>query len=372
MTNKISTIFAGFLAILFLCLVYVGWLYYEENGHHAARRVEVKIPPGMTLHQVQDLLVEKGLLDRPTLFRWVAWISGKENRLKTGRYLIRHGESVSSILGKLSRGEVDYSRVVIPEGYMLNEIASLLAERADVDSTAFHDLALDSAFVRQLGFDAPSLEGYLFPDTYLFDWPITAREAAQRMTHRFREVYGSEVAQIADSTSHLSLSDIVTLASIIQAEAVWDSEMSHISAVYHNRLNKGWRLEADPTVAYALGGVRRSLYYRDLRVESPYNTYRRKGLPPGPICSPGRIALLAAVSPLDGCRDLYFVANGGGRHHFSKTLAEHLEVQRRIKAAKKAAREPAEQAATEEDSLKALELPPLGGVPKQSVSASEE
>ena len=370
MTNKISTILAGFLAVLFLCLVYVGWLYYEENGHHAARRVEVKIPPGMTLHQVQDILVEKGLLDRPTLFRWVAWISGKENKLKTGRYLIRSGESVSSILGKLSRGEVDYSRVVIPEGFMLHEIASILAERADVDSTTFHDLAQDPAFVRELGFDAPSLEGYLFPDTYLFGWPITAREAAQRMTHRFRDVYDSEVAQIADSTS-LSMSEVVTLASIIQAEAVWDSEMPHISAVYHNRLGKGWRLEADPTVAYALGGVRRRLYYRDLRVESPYNTYRRKGLPPGSICSPGKTALLAAVSPLGGCRDLYFVANGGGRHHFSKTLDEHLDVQRRIKAAKKAASESTEQA-TEEDSLKALELPPLGGIPKQSVSASEE
>jgi UPF0755 protein len=359
MTNKISTILAGFLAILFLCLVYVGWLYYEENGHHAARRVEVK-----------DLLVEKGLLDRPTLFRWVAWISGKENKLKTGRYLIRHGESVSSILGKLSRGEVEYARVVIPEGFMLQEIASLLGERADVDSTAFHDLALDPSFVRALGFDGPSLEGYLFPDTYLFDWPITAREAAQRMTHRFREIYDREIAQITDSTS-MSMSEVVTLASIIQAEAVWDSEMPHISAVYHNRLGKGWRLEADPTVAYALGGVRRKLYYRDLRVESPYNTYRRKGLPPGPICSPGVTALLAAVSPLEGCRDLYFVANGGGRHHFSETLAEHLEVQRRIKAAKKAASEPAQEV-TEEDSLKALELPPLSGIPKQSVSASEE
>ena len=253
---------------------------------------------------------------------------------------------------------------------MLHEIASLLAERADIDSTEFHDLAMDTTFIRELGFEAPSLEGYLFPDTYLFDWPITAREAAQRMTHRFREIYDSETAQLSDST-FLSLSEVVTLASIIQAEAVWDSEMSHISAVYHNRLEKGWRLEADPTVAYALGGVRRRLWYRDLRIESPYNTYRRKGLPPGPICSPGKHALLAAVSPLDGCKDLYFVANGGGRHHFSETLAEHLEMQRRIKAAKKAAYEPKESVA-EEDSLKALELPPLGGLPKQSVSTSEE
>jgi UPF0755 protein len=117
----------------------------------------------------------------------------------------------------------------------------------------------------------------------------------------------------------------------VQAEAVYDSEMPHISAVYHNRLRKGWRLEADPTVAYALGGVRRKLWYKDLRVKSPYNTYRVFGLPPGAICSPGRAALEAAVYPLADCRDLYFVAAGNGRHVFNRTLEDHIRAKYRIR-----------------------------------------
>jgi UPF0755 protein len=370
MTNTVSTILAVLLAVAFIFFVYAGWLYYEENGHQAARRVEIKIAPGATLQEVQDLLVEEGLLERPNLFRWVAYISGKEKKIKSGRYIFRYGESVSSILGKLARGEIDYTRVVVPEGFMLHEIASLVAQKADVDSAAFHDLALDTAFVHELGFDAPSLEGYLFPDTYLFSWPLTEKDAILRMVHRFKEVYEGTVS-LADSSLEFTTNELVTLASIIQAEAVWDSEMPHISAVYHNRLAQGMRLEADPTVAYSLGGVRRRLWYRDLRINSPYNTYRRKGLPPGPICSPGKTALLAAMQPLEECRDLYFVANGGGRHHFSETLAEHLEMQRRIRAAKIAPVE-MEGKITREDSLKVLELPPLGGIPQQSVSSSGE
>ena len=364
---------AGLLAVVFLALVYVGWLYYEENGHYAARHIEIKIPPGATLHEVRSILVDRGLLDRPRLFRWVAWISGKEKKIKPGRYLIREGESVSSMLGKLSRGEVDYTKVVIPEGFMINEIAEHLQYVADVDSAAFHELAYDSAFVAGMGFDSPSLEGYLYPDTYLFSWPLTARDAAERMVQRFREVYEGEIRAIADSLGY-SLGEVVTMASIIQAEAVWNSEMPHISAVYHNRLRRGWRLEADPTVAYALGGVRRRLYYKDLRIDSPYNTYRRKGLPPGPICSTGLVALRAAVQPLEGCQDLYFVANGGGRHHFSKTLAEHLRVKREVKANRRniPLTEPdiPEEIVTWEDSLSMLELPPLGGAIQKATSSS--
>jgi UPF0755 protein len=373
MTHKVSTIFAGLLAVLFLALVYVGWLYYEENGHYAARHIEVKIPPGATLREVQSVLVDRGLLDQPRLFRWVAWISGKEKKIKSGRYLIREGESVSSMLGKLSRGEVDYTQVIVPEGFMVKEIAELLQRAVDVDSAAFYELVYDSAFVADLGFDAPSLEGYLYPDTYLFSWPLTAREAAERMVHRFREVYASEIQTIADSLGY-SLNEVVTIASIIQAEAVWNSEMPHISAVYHNRLRRGWRLEADPTVAYALGGVRRRLYYKDLRIDSPYNTYRRKGLPPGAICSTGLVALLAAVQPLEGCQDLYFVANGGGRHHFSKTLAEHLKVKREVRANKRniPLTEPGipEETVTWEDSLSMLDLPPIGGAIQKATSSS--
>jgi UPF0755 protein len=220
--------------------------------------------------------------------------------------------------------------VAVPEGLYLKEIASLLQKKAVVDSAAFMETATDSQFVTGLGILEPSLEGYLFPDTYLFNWPITPEEVARRMVYRFREIYGIYVAADADSIG-MHKSHVVTLASIIQAEAVYDSEMPRISAVYHNRLEAGMRLEADPTVAYALGGVRRRLWLKDLRIKSPYNTYRNRGLPPGAICSPGQAALEAAVRPLKESGEYYFVADGTGRHHFSRTYNEHLQAKHRIR-----------------------------------------
>jgi UPF0755 protein len=328
--RHISITIAIVAASFFLAALHFSALYYKDGGDLDSPRIEVKVAPGMTFRQVQEDLVEKGIVTNPDLFRWAAYITRREDDIQTGRYLFRYGESISCILRKLSRGEVEYTRVVIPEGLYMKEIASLLQEKGVVDSTAFMDMAMDSQFVTQLGILEPTLEGYLFPDTYFFNWPIKAEEVARRMVYRFRDIYGMYIAQEADSID-MHGAHVVILASIIQAEAVYDSEMPRISAVYHNRLRAGMRLEADPTVAYALGGVRRKLWLKDLRVESPYNTYRVKGLPPGAICSPGRSALEAAVNPLTGANEYYFVADGTGRHHFSKTYKEHLQAKHRIK-----------------------------------------
>ena len=317
-------------AVLFLAALHFSVLYYKDGGDLDSPRIEVKVAPGMTLAQVRDDLVEKGILTNPELFRWAAWLTGREDEIQTGRYLFRYGESISCILRKLTRGEVEYTRVVVPEGLYMTEIASLLQEKAVVDSAAFMKAATDSQFVTSLGILEPTLEGYLFPDTYLFDWPVTPETVARRMVYRFGEIYDMYIAPAADSIS-MPKAHVVTLASIIQAEAVYDSEMPRISAVYHNRLAAGMRLEADPTVAYALGGVRRPLRLKDLRVKSPYNTYRNRGLPPGPICNPGRAALEAAVKPLRKSNEYYFVADGTGRHHFSRTYNEHLRAKHRMK-----------------------------------------
>jgi UPF0755 protein len=328
--QKVKIFFSIILTLFILGLFHFGWLYYEEVGDNASRRIEVKIPPGATLNDVQTMLVDKGLLDHAAVFRWAAFLSRKETKIQAGRYLFRYGESVATMLGKLAAGEVDYACVVIPEGLMLQEIAALMAEQAEIDSAGFMEASHDSALIAELGFEVVSLEGYLFPDTYLFSWPLTPRDAIERMVHRFYEVYKMHVRSHAD-TIGFSMHEVVTLASIIQAEAVYDSEMPHISAVYHNRLQKRWRLEADPTVAYALGGVRRKLWYKDLRVTSPYNTYRVRGLPPGPICSPGKAALIAAARPIGNNHDLYFVADGTGRHIFSETLRDHNRAKEFIK-----------------------------------------
>ncbi|HUV36581.1 MAG TPA: endolytic transglycosylase MltG [Patescibacteria group bacterium] len=328
--SRFSVIISVVLSALVLVSVYVAGLYYDDSSDPASRRVEIKVLPGATLKDVQTQLVENGVLKRSGLFRWAAYLTRKERRIQAGRYLFMRGESVAAVLDKLASGAVDYTRVVIPEGFMVTEIAAVLRMEAEIDSAAFMELAYDDSVLARFGIEAPSLEGYLFPDTYLFSWPLTPRDVIERMVHRFREVYDDSMQALADSVG-FGENEAVTLASIIQAEAVYDSEMPRISAVYHNRLERGWRLEADPTVAYAIGGVRRRLYYKDLRAASPYNTYRVHRLPPGPICSPGRAAILAAVQPQAGSDYLYFVADGTGRHYFSKTLREHLIAKERVR-----------------------------------------
>ncbi len=329
--KRLSTIAAILVALGLVLAVYAGVLYFGESLGPNPRQVEIKVVPGMYLGDVQRMLVDQGVLTHPRLFRWIAVLTGKDKKVQAGRYVFLEGMSLSRMLHKLSHAEFEVTRLTVPEGYMLREIAGAVRRDVEIDSAQFLQVAKDPAFVRQMGINAPTLEGYLFPDTYLLSWPITSRDLAKQMVEHFREVYNQKVARYA-ADAGLSTNEVVTLASIIQAEAQDESEMRRISAVYHNRMRKGLRLEADPTVAYALGGVRRGLKYSDLRKSSPYNTYRNKGLPPGPICSPGLPALIAAVRPLKDNEDLYFVAAGDGTHFFSKTHEEHMKAKRHAKA----------------------------------------
>jgi UPF0755 protein len=331
MMKRISTILAIALAAALLASVYVGVLYFGEDISPSARRTEIRVLPGAYLSDVQRMLVDSGVLKHPTLFKWVAVFTGKDKKVQAGRYVFLHGMSISRMLHKLSHAEFEVTRLTIPEGFMLRQIAGTVRRVVEIDSAQFYHLAQDPEFMKQLGISAPSLEGYIYPDTYLLSWPISSRDLAKLMVGRFREVYDKEIARYATYVG-LSTNEIVTLASIVQAEAQDESEMTRIAAVYHNRMRKGLRLEADPTVAYALGGVRRVLHYSDLKIDSPYNTYRVKGLPPGPICSPGLASLTAAVRPLEGCEDLYFVAAGDGSHFFTKTHEEHMKAKRYAKS----------------------------------------
>jgi UPF0755 protein len=329
--RRISTILALLFAAGLIVAVYVGVLYFGESINSRAPKVEIRVLPGAYLRDVQNMLVDKGILAHPRLFRWVAVITGKDRKVQAGRYVFLRGMSISRMLHKLSHAEFEVTRLTVPEGFMLRQIAGAVERQVEIDSAQFYQTVSDAEFIKQLGISAPSLEGYLFPDTYLLSWPISSRDLAKQMVERFREVYDKEVAGYAHGLG-LSTNEIVTLASIIQAEAQSEPEMNRISAVYQNRMRKGLRLEADPTVAYALGGVRRGLHYSDLKVESPYNTYRNKGLPPGPICSPGLKSLLAAVQPLEDCEDLYFVAAGNGSHFFSRTHEEHMKAKKYAKS----------------------------------------
>ncbi|MBD3179970.1 MAG: endolytic transglycosylase MltG [Candidatus Latescibacteria bacterium] len=313
---------------LFLFSAYIALLYYESGKGETP--VLVKVRPGDSFADIKSRLERKGVLEHPDIFRWAAYLMNKERKIRVGEYRFAGSESVSSILAKLTGGVVEYRKVVIPEGLLLTEIASVVARETGIDSVRFMKLASNRTFIDSLGFDTKTLEGYLFPDTYLVTWPFIGRGIIGQMAQRFRDVYAREASAAADSAD-MTRREVVTLASIIQAEARGTEEMPKISAVYHNRLGKGMRLEADPTVAYALGGVRRKLWYKDLEVDSPYNTYRYRGLPPGPICSPGREALSAAVRPEPGFDAYYFVADGTGGHVFSRTLSQHNRARRKIK-----------------------------------------
>ncbi|MCD4690862.1 endolytic transglycosylase MltG, partial [bacterium] len=257
-----------------------------------------------------------------------------------GAYEFGPRYSELELLLALSHGEVATRRVTIPEGYRIEQIAVLLEGAVELDAVEFVRLAYDPEVVARLGFHAPSLEGYLFPDTYRVELAMGEMDAIEMMTwetHRLMDEHAARAESLC-----LSMHEVLKLASIIEAEALFDRERPRIAAVYHNRLDAGRRLEADPTVRYAKRVYHRKLYYSDLRFDSPYNTYRHSGLPPGPIGSPGAASIRAALHPLSGSDEFFFVANGDGTHSFSRTFSEHVQARERISAERRAATEHAE------------------------------
>jgi UPF0755 protein len=292
-------------------------------------KIEIEIPHGMSAAQIGALLQQKGIIKSQTAFLWGAQLRGVANKLKSGKYLLSPSMSLSQILRKLTLGEVKLVRFSVPEGLTVRQIADLWQAKGFGEAEEFVWAARNRALLGFYGIDAPSAEGYLFPETYLISEGISAREMVRKMIELFRKRVKSDLIG-RGRRKGLNLHQIVTLASIIEKEAKIDEERPIISAVFHRRLKLGWKLEADPTVRYALGLPQRSLTSDDLRVNSPYNTYLHPGLPPGPICNPGLRSIEAAVNPAD-VDYLYFVAKGDGSHIFSRTYSEHLRAIAQIK-----------------------------------------
>ncbi|RMD98798.1 MAG: endolytic transglycosylase MltG [Calditrichaeota bacterium] len=251
---------------------------------------------------------------------------GVENKLKHGKFLIPKRSNNVQILRLLKAGRPFEELITIPEGVTSRKIASILHRRVNMDSVAFMQVVQDSAFAHQLGIEANSLEGYLFPNTYRFYWEIEPRVAARIMVEEFfRQLPDS--AEVRARKMGFTLHQIVTLASIIEGEAVVDSERTIISAVYHNRLRKGILLQADPTIQFIIPDGPRRLLKADLQIDSPYNTYKYPGLPPGPINNPGKKSIEAALAPAE-VPYLYFVARGDGSHVFSASYSQHRRAKR--------------------------------------------
>ena len=252
----------------------------------------------------------------------LAGVRGSSRQLKAGEYELARGASTLDVLKQIEAGRVKQHLVLHPEGATMTELARVLESERLAPSGAVARLATDRAFLATLGIDeAPSIEGYLFPDTYQLVRGLTTEEILTRMVQRLRAKAGPDLAARAQARG-LTVHQLLTLASIIEREAVQRDELRTISAVFWNRLKINMPLQADPTVQYATGKERRALTRADLATDHPYNTYRRSGLPPGPIASPGLAAIEAALDPAP-VKYLYFVAMDDQRHYFSASLSEH-------------------------------------------------
>ena len=304
----------------------------------AGSLAKVTIPSGATLAEAADSLASAHVVRSAAVFHLVALLAGDGSAvIKTGRYFVTRGASTSAIVAQLRRGTGRYRRLTIPEGWGIQQIARLLHDSLGLPIDALVAATRDSIRRARMGTRAADVEGYLFPATYDFGDSITAGAAVDTMLltfdRRWNPSWDSALTR-QGRTRH----DVVTLASIVEKEAGRSSERAMIAAVYTNRLRTGARLQADPTVLYALGLVAKRVLFADLKVVSPYNTYRVAGLPPGPIASPGTASLAAAVAPANSDA-MFFVAFPDGHSQFSKTFAEH-------KAAVKASRVARDSAAT--------------------------
>lgn len=285
--------------------------------------LQVTVPRGASLHEVTDSLAARGVVARAPLFRAFVRLHDADRALKSGTYRFRRGERWADVVEALRSGRVVSLPMTIPEGWtiarMIPRFASVTGLSEDTVRARLDEDSLAQRFV----VPGPGLEGYLFPDTYRFTPGTSLTAVLRAMTARYRSFWTAERRGLLAQRG-LEERQAATLASIVQAEAKHVDEMPTIAAVYLNRIRKRYPLQADPTVLYALGGPRERLLYAaiDSVADSPYNTYRQPGLPPGPIGAPGEAALEAVLHPAS-VDYLYFVARPDGSHVFTRTVAEH-------------------------------------------------
>lgn len=314
----------GLILCLAFALVASRVILPPKNAKLAAASI-IHISSGSTSREIGDLLLEAGVIRSKTAFVLASRLLGLEQRLQAGDYRLSPGMNLLEVMQHLEAGKVATVRVTIPEGLTLEAIAQRLAAVDLVDKDRFIALAQDDRLI--YGDNSPidkpthSLEGYLFPDTYFFVRNQPEEEIIKRMVSRFTQVVGP-VMDEANLPGGFTCHELITLASIIEKEVMVSREAPLVSAVFWNRLRIGMPLQSDPTVQFAMDQPQKKLYYSDLALDSPYNTYKYRGLPPGPIASPGLSSIKAALEPAE-VDYLYFVAKGDGTHAFSRTFQQH-------------------------------------------------
>lgn len=315
-----------FLCLFCLLLAVAGWAYYQYkdvlhpvdlNGTQEAKVVE--IAPGATASSIGELLERESLVRSALAFRLLVRYKEKGDALQSGYYLISPAATPEQIIEQLTSGKVLTRKITFPEGLLIPQMADIIAKNKLCDTAEFVELATRHG--KDYGDFPDNLLGYLLPDTYEVPWVCSADELLRIITSRFNELARPEV----NNKSPLNLAQTIVLASLIEREAQVSSERPIIAGVYINRLNAGMLLQCDATIQFALGKQKEYLLYSDLEIDSPYNTYRHAGLPPGPICNPGLAAIKAAAHPQKN-NYLFYVRNdikADGSHVFTRTESEH-------------------------------------------------
>lgn len=283
--------------------------------------VRLVVPRGANLRTAADSLAKAHVIGNATVFRLYARFRGGGRPILAGTYVFKAGLSSREVLAMLQGGKSVEQRITIPEGWSLEQIVPQLARVLDAPVDSVQAAVRDTALLHALDIPTATLEGYLFPDTYVFPDGTTPRAAVRLMVDRFRQVWQPAWDSLLQQRA-MNRNDVMALASIVEKEARLPEERPVIAAVYLNRLKVGMRLQADPTVQYAIGHHVARVLYKHLEIDSPYNTYRYKGLPPGPIASPGKPSIVAALNPAN-VPYRYFVAHPDGHHQFTNDFAAH-------------------------------------------------
>src|SRR5262245_59973859 len=305
-----------------------GWMLYSRTQEafrgYASAEQFVEVAQGQGSRAIGRRLVETGVVRDELTFRIALLLSGRARELKAGEYRFDQPMSAVEVIDRIAKGDVYQRLLTFAEGLTITEMADVFEERGFGSAADFVRAASDPTPIRDLEPAAPDLEGYLFPETYALPRTASAAEVVKQMVGFFKDRFDADL-RAKSAGDGLSIREAVTLASLVEKETAQPAERPLVAAVYRNRLQNHMPMQADPTVIYAMqkagkynGNIRRD----DLQIDSRYNTYRYPGLPPGPIASPGRAALQAAVRPAD-VKYLYFVSRNDGSHAFASTLAEH-------------------------------------------------
>lgn len=314
------------IAVFIFISSFLAFTFYGPNYNGTSKSIYFEVKKGESFNSILNDLYKNNIINSKFNMKVAAFLFGIEKNIKAGRYEIPDGINYISLLSLLNQGSPEKQKLVtIQEGIWQTDLAELLNKELGIDEVAFLELSSDKDFIKKLGLNVDNLEGYLLPETYYFYEGATAKEVIKKLSSEMESLLNSDEVKQQMNTLKMDKHQILTMASIIDGESNLLSEFKRIAGVYYNRLKNGWRLQADPTVQYLVRQRRKKvnkIYYKDLEIDSRYNTYKYYGLPPSPINNPGKAAILAALYP-EKHDYYYFVADGKGGHVFSKTSREH-------------------------------------------------